>query len=163
MKFTDVLASFYQMNLGILKMTIADFSEAEMFTRPCPGANHAMWQLGHLICAEASMVNGVTPGAVQAIPAGFEEKFSKDRATLDDPKEFPTKDELLAVVESVRCASVSWVKTLEEHDLVKPGPEKMRNFIPTIGIMVNLIPDHLAMHVGQLQVIRRKLGKPHVM
>jgi len=36
----------------------------------------------------------------------------------------------------------------------------MQRMIPTMGHLVQLLPSHFAMHVGQMQVIRRKLGKP---
>jgi hypothetical protein len=60
----------------------------------------------------------------------------------------------------VRTATIAWVKTLTPADLDKPTPEKMRNWAPTVGHLVTMLPNHLTMHLGQIQVIRRKLGKP---
>ena len=37
----------------MLQFTLGDFSDADMLARPAPSANHAAWQLGHLIAAEA--------------------------------------------------------------------------------------------------------------
>ena len=42
-------------NLEFVKSTLSDFSDADLFVRPCPGANHAAWQLGHLCNAETFM------------------------------------------------------------------------------------------------------------
>jgi hypothetical protein len=36
----------------------------------------------------------------------------------------------------------------------------MADFAPTVGHLVLMIASHIMMHVGQMQVIRRKLGKP---
>lgn len=163
MKITDSIVGFYNQNLWLLKSALEDFSDAEMFVRPCEGANHTMWQMGHFITSEANMVNAVKPGAITVIPEGFAEKFTKDQSKIDDPGMFPSKAEVIKVIESVRSATLEWVKSLTEDDLPKPGPAKMLEFIPTVGHMVLLLPDHLAMHLGQVQVIRRKLGKPHVM
>jgi hypothetical protein len=36
----------------------------------------------------------------------------------------------------------------------------MKKMCPTVGHVVHLFPTHAAMHIGQIQVLRRKLGKP---
>jgi hypothetical protein len=156
----ELLADVYMGNLEMLKMTLADFSEAEMLVRPVPTANHAAWQLGHLAASEASMVNACTPGAAAELPAGFADKFKPETSKIDDPKAFATKAQLLEILAKVRTASAAWVKTLTPADMAKPGPEQMRKICPTVGHIASLLPGHLAMHLGQFQVIRRKLGKP---
>jgi uncharacterized damage-inducible protein DinB len=145
----------------MFKDHIGDFTDAEMLVRPTPGANHTAWQLGHLILAEAGMVNACAPGAVP-MPAGFSDKFTKESAKSDDPKAFVGKAELLAAFDAGRAATIAWAKKLTPADLETPGPEKMRDFIPTVGHLVALLPVHDAMHLGQVQVIRRKLGRPHI-
>jgi uncharacterized damage-inducible protein DinB len=156
----EVMAGSLAQSHKMLKDHIADFSDADMLTRPTPAANHTAWQLGHLILAEAGMVNACAPGAVPPPPAGFSDKFTKETAKNDDPKAFVGKSELLAVFDRNRTATIAWAKTLTPADFEKPGPEKMREFIPTVGHLVALLPVHDAMHLGQIQVIRRKLGRP---
>ena len=39
-------------------------------------------------------------------------------------------------------------------------PSPMPNFFPTVADVVGLGSMHIGMHVGQIQVLRRKLGKP---
>src|SRR5271170_7679494 len=51
----ELSADVLTRNLEMLRMTLADFSDADMLVRPCPGANHAAWQLGHLTAAETRM------------------------------------------------------------------------------------------------------------
>ena len=146
-------------NFEMLKSTLADFSDADMLVRPCPGANHPAWQLGHLINSETSMLKGVT-GSAPELPAGFLDKFKKDTAGNDDPNFFPKKAELIDAFSKVRAATVNWAKGLTPADLDKPSPEKMRHWAPTVAHLVAMIPGHTTMHVGQFQVCRRKLGKP---
>ena len=155
----ELIADGCARNLEMLKMLVGDFSEADMMVRPCAGANHAMWQLGHLISSEAQMV-GACGGKAAELPAGLGEKFTKETSKIDDAKAFGTKAQLLELFGKVRAATVSWVKSLKEADLNKPAPEQMRAFFPTVGHLVLLLPGHLDMHAGQVQVIRRKLGKP---
>jgi hypothetical protein len=104
------------------------------------------------------------PAMAAELPAGYAEKFTKHTAAIDDPSQFPKKAELLEQLGRVRAATVAIVKVMTDADLATPMQGPMAEFFPTYGhVVVNLIPTHLAMHVGQIQVIRRKLGKPHLM
>src|SRR5579864_6058217 len=91
----ELMADVLSRNLEFVKSTLADFSDADMLVRPVPGANHAAWQLGHLIGAEVRMVNSAKPGAAPELPAGFADKFTRETAKIDDPNFFPRKAELI--------------------------------------------------------------------
>jgi len=160
MTIIELCADTLKGNLGFINMTLADFSDADMMTRPCPDANHAAWQIGHLIKAETGMTNQVAPGSMPELPADFAEKFSKENSKNDDPNFFPKKQALLDLFTKTRMASIAWAKSLTPADLDKPGPKGMESMVPRVGDLIMLMPVHAAMHVGQFQVIRRKLGKP---
>src|SRR3954453_19819667 len=103
MTISQLLADVLARNLNMLKMTLADFSDADMLVRPAPSANHAAWQLGHLIASECWMRgNAGDAAAAGELPAGFAEKFTKETAKIDDPAAFPTKAEIFAVFDKVR-------------------------------------------------------------
>jgi hypothetical protein len=156
----ELMAELLKGNFGMLQMTLADFSDADMMVRPVPGANHALWQLGHL-AKEDAFFAALIPGAkVPALPAGWGEKFGKGTNTNDDPKGLPTKAELLKVMAGTVEAAVAAVRKLPPEELNKPSPENIRSFAPTIGHVIGLMGSHWMMHMGQFQVIRRKLGKP---
>ena len=70
------------------------------------------------------------------------------------------KADLLAYLDQAREALAKWVKTLNQADLEKQTPPPISGFAPTVGHLILMIPIHTAMHLGQFQVIRRKLGKP---
>jgi uncharacterized damage-inducible protein DinB len=156
----DLLAEVLKGNLGLLQMTVADFSDADFYARPVPTANNVAWQLGHLIASEAEMVNGCAGRSVIDLPAGFAERYTRKTAAVDDPAALGEKAELLELCASVRAKTAAWVKSLKPEDLAKPAPEQMRQFFPTVGHVLHLFPVHTAMHLGQIQVLRRKLGKP---
>ena len=157
---SQLLADALTRDVGMLKGTLADFSEQEMFVRPAPSANHAMWQIGHMIASETNAGNLVRPGSMPELPAGFAERFGKDKSQNNNPADFPNKDEVLAQFEKTRRATAAWVQALSAQDLGKPTPEKLQGWAPTVGALAIALSGHLAMHVGQFQVIRRKLGKP---
>ncbi len=94
------------------------------------------------------------------MPAGFADKFKGETAKSDDPSDFPKKAEILELYGKMRAATVKWARGLTVADLDKQTPEKIRQWCATVGHLIALLPQHTAMHVGQFQVIRRKLGKP---
>ncbi|MGA2497293.1 MAG: DinB family protein [Tepidisphaeraceae bacterium] len=155
----DLLADVLAGNLGMLQMTLADFSDADLYVRPVPNANNVAWQLGHLIASEAGMVNSCAGRSVIDLPAGFAERYTKATAASDDPAVLGSKAELLGLCASVRARTAAWVKSLTAEQMAKPAPEQMRKHFPTVGHVVHLFTSHTSMHVGQMQVLRRKLGK----
>lgn len=165
MNAIELLVRNQNMALEMFKMTVADLTDQDMLTRPCPAANHSLWQIGHLCVAETNLLNGVKPGAMPALPAGFAEKFANDKKTnlVDDPKVLGTKQQIVDQFIKTHQAAMAFTKTLTEADLDKPAAEKVRNRMPTVADVVGLQAIHLTMHVGQIQAIRRKLGKPIVM
>jgi hypothetical protein len=156
----DAIAACLERDVQMLQFTLGDFSDADMLARPAPNANHAAWQLGHLIAAEVGAGNAAKPGSMPELPAGFAERFAKDKARSDNPADFPTKAELLAQFERVRRATTAWAKAMTSQDYGAPTPEKIRGWAPTVGQLAIALSGHVAMHIGQFQVIRRKLGKP---
>ncbi len=147
--------------LEMMKMTLADFTEAEMLTRPCPGANHPLWQVGHLCVAETNIMNAVKPGAMPELPAGFADKFANKKTNhIDDPKLLATKQQVVDLFIKTHQAAMAFTKTLTDADLDKPAPENFRKMFPTVGDVMGLQATHVMMHVGQIQVARRKLDKP---
>lgn len=156
----ELMAELLHGNVGMLTGTLADFSDADLLVRPVPAANHAAWQLGHLIKSEVNMLDLVKPGAALQLPPGFADKFTRATAPIDDPKHFPGKADLVDTFTQARAKTVEWVRTLTPADLEKDTPERIRGWAPTVGHLIAMVPAHVCMHVGQFQVIRRKLGKP---
>ena len=83
-------------NSEILKMTLADFSQEDMLTRPVPGANHAAWQLGHLIGGAGRMI-GIAPDLIPQAAGQIGQNCTGKTAHIDDPAFSPDKTQLLEV------------------------------------------------------------------
>lgn len=156
----ELMADFVSRNCDILKLTVSDFSEEDMRARPVPGANCAAWQVGHLVGGLAHMVGMTAPGVIPQPLAELGGKFSGKTAHIDDPSYFPSKGQLLEAFAAAHGAFIEWVRSLSAADLNKPMPAKMADFAPTVGHLVLMTATHISMHLGQIQVIRRKLGKP---
>ena len=147
--------------LGMYSMYLADLSDADLLVRPVPAANHTAWQLGHLICSEVGLLSGMLPGAsLPALPAGFKEQHDKPTAAMEPPKGFATKETYLKLFGQVREATIAAVEKLSDTDLDRPTSGPMAKFAPTLGALLVLTSNHVLMHLGQVTVVRRKLGKP---
>jgi hypothetical protein len=160
MNINDLVADVLARNLEFAKKTVADLSDADLMVRPAPGANHAMWQLGHLIVSEKGLISALKPGSMPELPAGFEQRFTPETCKSDDPNAFVKKSDLIDALTKVRSATIKWATGLTLKDMDQPTPERMRQWVPTVGHLATMLPVHVAMHIGQIQVLRRKLGKP---
>jgi len=147
----------------LIGAAVADFSDDELYVRPVPGANHAAWQIGHLVASQHQLV-GLAGGKLPALPDGFAQTFAKDAAGKDGLAAFGYgREKLLAVFNAQRDAVKAWTASVTDADLAKGMPDPVRAYVPTVGSLLLLVSTHDAMHLGQLQVIRRKLSKKHLM
>lgn len=136
-----------------------DLSDADLLVRAVPGTNHMAWQLGHLISAEHGMVESACPGAMPALPEGFAAKHSNDTAGSDDAGAFLKKAQYVDLYRQQRAATLKALDGLSEADLDRPGPEKYRGFLDTVGALFCMQATHWGMHAGQWAIVRRKLGR----
>jgi len=156
----ELIADSLTGNFHMLKFTVADFSDQEMLVRPVPAANHALWQIGHLAVSEQRFLAAVAGEGAAPPPAQWAGKFTAETTRTDDLAFFPKRDEVLTYFEQVRNAAAAWVRSLSQTDLEKPTSGRMASFAPTFGHLALMLANHTSMHLGQFQVIRRKLGKP---
>jgi hypothetical protein len=160
MKATEALTNTLGGTQFIFMTYLSDLSDADLLVRPVPEANHAAWQLGHLISAEVQLGSPIPGVSYPPLPPGFAEQHSKETASQADGKGFLTKAAYLDLLGRVRGATVAAVAAMSDADLDKPNAGRMAQFAPTIGALVVLIANHTLMHGGQVAVLRRKLGKP---
>ena len=80
---TELMADYVQRTAKFARDTIAGFSDADMLARPCPGANHASWQLGHLVHSTCGMFTAA--GAdMPDLPKTFDGKYHGETTRNDD-------------------------------------------------------------------------------
>lgn len=136
---------------------LGDLTDEQLLIRPCKGANHIAWQLGHLIVSEHEMIEKVCPGAMPALPEGFRERYGKEAAESDEAAAFDRKDSLLAAHKAQRTATLAVLDKLSDEDLDKPSG---LDYAPTVCAIFSMQGSHWLMHAGQWAIIRRQLGKP---
>ena len=140
---------------------LADFTDADLFVRPIPNANHAAWQLGNIIGGDIFFAKAVVPDAkFPELPAGFLEKHGTKGAQDNGPDGFLTKAEYLKLFGEVRAATIAVLNTLTDAELDKPTDGDMKAYCANNAAVFIMASNHTWMHLGQFSVIRRKLGKP---
>lgn len=155
----EAIKNVLDSNMNILKMFLADLSDADLLVRPIPNANHAAWQLGHLIAAESRLLASID-GIPAKLPDGFAEKHTPETAKDDSPASFLKKDEYLKLLDEVRAATLASLDKLSDAALDTKTTGPMAAFAPNYGSLYILLGNHTMMHAGQFTVLRRKLGKP---
>jgi len=158
MDHKQLLIDIYRQQGGLVAAHFSDFTEEEMLVRPFPNANHAAWMLGHLVTTTANLSNVGCPNAFPTPSAEETKRYSGEGAKLNEG--FAKKDELLKRFADMNDCAIKWIEGLTPETMDKPMPEKLQGFAPTVGHLAYVLPVHVMMHLGQVQVIRRKLGKP---
>jgi hypothetical protein len=159
MNAKDVFRYLVESGHGIVEGCASDLSDADLLVRVVPGANHLAWQLGHMISGTRMMLLAIGQEAPE-LPAGFEAAHAKEAAGSDDRGQFATKAQYLALADKVKAASLAAIDRIADEDLDKPGPERMRQYAPTVGAVLTMLGGHWMMHAGQFASVRRKLAKP---
>lgn len=141
---------------------LSDLDDADLLTRPVEGANHVAWQLGHLITAEHRLMSGIGV-AMPELPDGFAHKHNKIAAANDNPADFLTKSQYIALYDEQRAASRLGLENYDEAKLTDPVPERgFPPFLKKIADVFYLLAAHQTLHSGQFTATRRKLGKPRL-
>ncbi|CAN5563861.1 hypothetical protein BH10PLA1_BH10PLA1_11460 [soil metagenome] len=161
MTHCDIIVETLERGLGMMQRELADFSDADMLVRPAPVANHAEWMLGHLCKSECHMLGACGVDVTDALPAGFAECYPQVKGQLNEVANPMGKAALLELFGKVRQRTIAFVKSAGDVALLKEIPSPFnKGTMTTVGFIVTMPSLHASMHIGQMQVIRRALGKP---
>jgi uncharacterized damage-inducible protein DinB len=143
----------------IVNAYVGDLSDDDFHATPFEGGNPIAWQLGHILVAERSWVEGLEPGSCPPLPDGFAAAHAKETSA---PNPFPrkySKDDYLTAWQAQRAATSAVLDGLADEQL--DGASGV-DFAPTVAALLNMAGVHALMHAGQFVALRRKLGKPVV-
>lgn len=148
----------YGFNLNTAKRLVGDLTAEQMCQQASGVVNHPAWSLGHLAGASAMLLK--TLGHDATLPEGWDDVFKTGGIPSGDASIFPSKDELIAALESLHERVAAAVETVAPATLAAPHPhEGMRKYFPTVGDMVVfLMTSHEMDHLGQLAAWRRAMG-----
>ncbi len=159
MNANAVLRQTLELSDMILRAYLDDLTDADMLVRAVPGSNHIAWQLGHIIAGTQQMIETLGHRGFD-LPQGFAARYSKETSSSDNPAQFATKAQCMALLDQAKAAAIEAIEATPESTLDQPAPESMREYAPTMAAALVVVATHGLMHAGQFVPVRRKLGKP---
>jgi hypothetical protein len=151
----DLLVENLKGNGQFAVMTVADMTDEELLQRPCENSTPGLYQMGHVITAEAAMMAKTHPDFKQP-PESWPKAYFGGCPSDDVLLKTATKDQLVAEFQRIRGDVIAIVEKMADADLAKPSNV---DWAPTMRQLILGLDNHLWMHWGQIQVLRRKLGK----
>ena len=158
---TDVVVHSLSGSQKLLNRYCEDLTPAEYLHRPCGGSNCVAWILGHLVISERSALGRVGMTDLPPLPEGFEKRFARD-AEAAHAQSFGDVLILLPLFNQHRQLLIDTVKGLSAEALDRPL-DKPHPMFANVWSVVNFMALHVAMHGGQITIIRRSLGRPPLM
>lgn len=116
-----------------------------------------VWYLGHIAVAENAWLQ-LHRGAASLLPQGHTERYSRGS---DGEADFAdaSLDELTALLATLRQRIKSAIAEIEPADLERETPVETFPPLKQCGNAFALICGHTAYHAGQIQLLRRAMGK----
>ena len=135
----------------------ADLQPDEYLHRPTEKANCAAWTVGHLALSDRHVLK-LLGADLPPLPEGFDNRFSREEG-CPQAGDFGDVSAVVPVFNAHRTRLIEAVKRATPEQFEKPM-EKPHPMFKTLGEFVSFMSTHTAMHVGQITIIRRSLGRP---
>jgi hypothetical protein len=137
----------------------------EWFRQPPYGVSHIARQVGHLAFGEYSLalreIRGPRPEDAGLISERHETLFGPDSMPDPNPKKYPDQTELRAVFDRVHETVLRELERLSEGELDQPISDPLP-YAKTKLLMLLWRARHEMLHAGQIGLLRRQLGHPHL-
>ncbi len=141
---------------------IDDLKPEEFLHRPCLGANCAAWIIGHLTRTDRMQLERLGAGNLPELPGGFLEMYAATKAAATGTTaDFGPAQELVRLFDLHRDLLIEQAKSSPVEKFNDPPPWPTPLFKDR-GESLLFMGLHTAMHMGQLSMIRRSLGRPPV-
>lgn len=134
-----------------------DIPDDKLCFQTCPGANHALWILGHLAMTDEYFLDNVGGRPRNKFDA-WEKIFFMGSKPTPNASDYPPASEVKQVLDQNRKTLLEWFGGMSEAELVKPLEGDMGNFSPNRAALAATIAWHEGMHAGQMTAIRKCLG-----
>ena len=163
MTTVETLNAAYGMSMQMFLGLAEDLRDQPM-ARPCPGGNHAMWNVGHIAYSDANlhylMFDSDNP------LAEWKPLFNGGTEPSDDAAIYPSYDQVIEQARKMHERNTRHFSTLTDADLADASansPKGFEHIFGTIGSCLTLTSLHPMHHHGQLAVIRKSLQRSPLM
>lgn len=134
-----------------------DFPADKAVWQPFPGANHFLWNLGHIAVTDAYFVSRL--GAARAdLPASWEKLFGMGSTPTPSAGDYPTVKEVSEAMSRAHEVLVAGFAALSDSRLAEPLSRELATFAPTFAHLPASIAWHEGVHAGQIVALRKAIG-----
>lgn len=156
----STLINGFRLNLDYTRQLVFDVRDEDMAAQPNGFTNHPAFTLGHLVTATA--LTGKVLGEPYEVPDGWDDRFRRQGPgdpTLPAESGYPTKRELLDVLDQKSSRVIELIETAEEALFEQTCEWKLDRYMPTVGeVLYFQCLLHHSWHIGQLAEWRRLMG-----
>jgi uncharacterized damage-inducible protein DinB len=153
----DQILTAYDWTQTQLQKVFDAIPQDQFLHQPFPGANHALWTMGHLATVDQFFLKSVA-----ARDAALFDKYATIFFAKSTPSPnadaYPPPAAVREYYDSSRQAFRSWIESLDDQQLAAPLPAEQQRFAPSLAGMLFRLLWHEGMHYGQLTVLRKSLG-----
>lgn len=157
----DHVLAAYDWTQNALKHVFDAIPAEHFLHQPFPGANHALWTMGHLATVDQYFLKSIA-GRDGALFEQNKGKFFAKSQPSPNAGDYPPLESVRAYFDSSRSEFRAWIDGLDDAKLAAPLPQEWQQFAQTLGGMILRLVWHEGMHYGQLTVLRKSLGLPPV-
>jgi uncharacterized damage-inducible protein DinB len=140
-----------------------DLTPDEWFWHPAEFTTHIAWQVGHLAVSTYNLclrrLRGRTKADESLISDAFIEYFKLGSKPVAGAENYPPVAEIQRVYEAVHAQSLHELAALTDKYVDVPVEQPHPVFTTKLGA-VDYAPSHEMVHVGQIALLRRLMGKP---
>ncbi|MEC9373257.1 MAG: DinB family protein [Planctomycetota bacterium] len=161
MKVNEVIRKSLEDAHGIATALFTDMRDQPFTTYK--GANTPYWLLGHVTCAEASLLDQYLSGRPNRY-AAWAPMFGPGSTPQNAQNGGPAYDELLDAYKTVHADVLNYVDHLDPASLTNPchKPDTPGPAFETISDCLSALSLHTSLHAGQMMDARRAAGKPRM-
>ncbi|MCP3903057.1 MAG: DinB family protein [Planctomycetes bacterium] len=162
----DATTSLTALDLGLLALEqsrtyllkcVDDMSDTDLLHRPAETGNHALWVMGHIAWSDDFFLQQFTKAESGIAPEEWGEKFGMGSSPTSDPDDYPTRLEIMEVMDKTRAALIAWCKTQSDEQLGAEVPAEWKGFARNFGMLMTSVAWHEGIHTGQVLEARRSL------
>jgi hypothetical protein len=166
MELKDTLRAVSNETRRFLKMWGGDFSEAEA-SQPVGDSrapNPLLWQLGHLACTEADVVELFRTTAPEAplVPDSLRAVCATGSPAPTPETRYPSLAELWGMLDRTHERLLGLLDAAAPAELDRP-PTVRNPYYHTFGQAIYEVALNENYHIGQIAALRKLLGKASVM
>lgn len=129
---------------------------------PAGASSHVAWQVGHLAVAQYGLMlfrqRGRAEGDIELMPGWLRKNFGKGTQPSTSSELQIAPETLLVILENIHRRSLEESANYTPASLAEPADMPFAVYPMKLGALM-FAPLHESIHIGQIGVLRRMLGK----